>query len=123
MTGLIWVIQVVQYPSFIHIPSEAFEKYHNFHTIYISLIVGFPMFLELFSSVWIYWESRSKSDMFSLFLVISVWLVTFFMIVPIHDQLAKGFDEDLIQKLVSYNWIRTILWSTRSALLLIQLKV
>jgi hypothetical protein len=36
--------------------------------------------------------------------------------VPQHAKLTGGFDEHAIRKLVHTNWIRTILWSVKSAL-------
>jgi hypothetical protein len=123
MTGLIWIVQIIQYPSFIFFSNQNFETFHNFHTSSISMIVGFPMVMELFASLWIYWESKTKWNLVNLMIVIMIWLVTFFSIVPIHNQLALGYNLELIQKLIALNWIRTILWSIKSFLLLFQLKL
>jgi hypothetical protein len=53
--------------------------------------------------------------------VIILWLVTFIFSVPLHNKLLQGKDHLHIQKLVRTNWIRTLLWWTRSAGILILL--
>jgi hypothetical protein len=49
-------------------------------------------------------------------LLAAIWLSTFAMQVPLHGQLAQGFDEAAHTALVRSNWIRTIGWSLRAAL-------
>jgi hypothetical protein len=47
-----------------------------------------------------------------------VWLCTVFVSVPIHGRLAAGLDNEQVAALVRTNWIRTITWTARAALLL-----
>ncbi|MEO1655819.1 MAG: hypothetical protein AAFU64_19920, partial [Bacteroidota bacterium] len=47
LTGLIWVIQVLHYPSFAKFDPVHFSDFHPFHTQRISLIVALPMVVEL----------------------------------------------------------------------------
>jgi hypothetical protein len=49
-------------------------------------------------------------------LLVVVWASTFFLLVPAHDLLARGFDANVHARLVSSNWIRTFAWSARAAL-------
>ena len=46
-----------------------------------------------------------------------IWASTAFIQVPMHNVLGRGFDADAHAHLVSTNWIRTIAWSARAALL------
>lgn len=139
LTGLVWTVQIVHYPSFLYVGSSEFPSFHTQHTSRISLIVVPMMTLELclaivllFASIFEQLEKRLGSNAnllehrlehiqnmgwlvwINLILVIGIWLVTFFVSVPYHNQLQEGYKEDVIHKLVNTNWIRTILWSIKS---------
>jgi hypothetical protein len=47
-------------------------------------------------------------------LLTAVWLVTFFVSLPQHGNLAKGYDPAVARALVQSNWLRTIAWSARA---------
>ena len=53
----------------------------------------------------------------ALGLLVAIWASTFLLQVPAHSVLARGFDTSAHRRLVTTNWIRTVLWSVRSALL------
>ncbi len=121
LTGLIWTIQVVHYPSFAKFSSSDFLDFHHFHTARITLIVALPMVIELGLAFALWWTAPAWMpawvNLLQLILVLVVWVNTFFMAVPLHNQLEAGFDLHLIQKLVNVNWIRTLAWSGRLGLL------
>ena len=50
-------------------------------------------------------------------LAVTVWLVTFFVSVPQHGVLARGFDVRAHDVLVATNWLRTAAWTLRGGLL------
>lgn len=117
MTGLIWYIQLVHYPAFRFVEGMQFSKFHNFHSIRTGYIVMPVMILELISSAAL-WFSE---DWFSLnaigfYLVAAIWASTFFLSVPIHSLLKQVRDKGAIERLIKTNWIRTILWTFKSAL-------
>jgi hypothetical protein len=47
-----------------------------------------------------------------------IWLSTALLQVPRHNQLGAGFDAPAHQALVATNWIRTVAWTARAALML-----
>jgi hypothetical protein len=49
--------------------------------------------------------------------VMLIWLVTFFVSVPIHNELITGLRHELVSRLVATNWLRTITWTLRTILL------
>lgn len=53
----------------------------------------------------------------NLLLLLLIWGATAFVSVPIHSALEQGYAAESISKLVSTNWIRTILWSARLILI------
>ncbi len=62
-------------------------------------------------------ESRTLAAA-GLLLLVTIWLSTFFVQVPCHRALERGFDARVHRRLVSSNWIRTAGWSLRAAVAL-----
>jgi hypothetical protein len=120
MFGLIWLVQLVLYPAFAYIDSQRFRKFHFLHTQRITFIVGPLMCLELGTSLGIFLSQPSVLWGAGLVLTLAIWLNTFFVSVPLHNQLAVGDLKEVrteqIERLVRTNWLRTILWTARSAL-------
>ena len=119
LTGVIWTIQIVHYPSFHYIDKLSFTNFHHFHERRISIIVMPLMLIELTTSTALYINNMS-SIVFALNLLIVglIWCSTFFVQVPIHSILSEKKDKNLIEKLVNTNWIRTFLWSIRMLLII-----
>jgi GAF domain-containing protein len=46
-------------------------------------------------------------------LLVVIWLSTAFLQVPLHRQLAAGYDSQSAARLVRSNWLRTIAWTLR----------
>lgn len=117
LVGLIWTIQVVQYPLFERVGREAFSGYHAGHSTRIAMVVVPLMLAELALAVW--WALRCRRTVVwvALGLVVVAWLSTFGLQVPAHGVLGHGFDPATWQTLVVTNWIRTVAWSARGVLL------
>ncbi len=117
LTGLIWFVQIVQYPSFYLVDKDSFIHFHAHHTKRISFIVAPVMFLELVSSgiLWHYSEWISLSSI-GFYIVLLIWMSTFFISVPKHNLLQQKKDPKIIHSLVNTNWIRTCLWSIKTVL-------
>lgn len=119
LTGLIWVVQIVQYPQMRLADGENFLIQHRFHMQRITWVVILPMILELgISVVTLFWYSSfGWISIAVLVLVLMIWLSTFFVQVPLHNRLLNGKSEETISRLVASNWIRTAAWSLKSVLL------
>lgn len=117
LVGLIWTIQVVHYPLFLKVGSENFVSYIKSHQNRISILVIPLMSIELLSSIFLYTVNPhielKGTYLYSLIIVILIWLLTFFVHMPQHKKLLSGFDRCTIKKLVNTNWIRTILWTIK----------
>ncbi len=108
MLGLIWLIQLSTYPSFLYIPKEDFLAFHSRHTAALGFLAGPPMVVQLVSSL--IWGSNNNWSILAF--VALTWVFTFFVSVPIHNQLQiVGYDQKLIEKLITTNWLRTITWT------------
>ena len=117
MIGVIWVIQLVHYPSFHYIDRNRYELFQDFHMRNISWIVFPVMSVELVTGILLIqspiFGSSNKLFFISMILLALIWFLTATLFISIHKNLSKGFNKDIINKLVNLNWLRTILWSLR----------
>lgn len=122
MVGLIWCIQVVQYPLFGAVGVDGFAAYHAGHTARITWVVGPPMLLEGATAALLVWLHPANVNVTLLWigvaLLLVTWLSTLLLQVPRHNLLSHGFDQRVYQALVATNWVRTIAWSARGGLVL-----
>lgn len=120
MTGLIWLIQIVHYPSFLFVEPARFIEFETFHSKKISLIVIPIMLTELATALLLILHKQEFVFIINLILLACIWLSTFFLSVPLHNKLMNSsngtLDVGSIQKLILTNWPRTILWTIRSFL-------
>lgn len=116
MTGIIWLIQLIHYPSFSFIDKNMYSKFQTFHMNRISFLVGPIMILELLSGFYLLLFFYSESNFFVINFILNILILTMTIIVfgTIHKKLIEGFKFSLFAKLISMNWIRTILWSMKS---------
>ena len=121
LTGLIWTVQVVHYPSFGQVPKAGWAAFHAAHTRRMSYVVLVPMVVELALAIWLAWVGRKVlpggTAWWSLGLVWLIWAATFFISVPFHNRLAQGYDYVAIDGLIRTNWLRTLAWTARAVLL------
>lgn len=122
MTGLIWFVQIVHYPLFNRVGSSEFNDYHKFHVIFTGRVVILPMLLELAAAfLWLFdclGTQYLYPALINLVFLFGIWASTFFFQVPAHNRLAVQFNQNDYHKLVKTNWVRTLLWSFKSLLLL-----
>ena len=122
LTGVIWVVQLVTYPALALVGKAEFGRYHAAHTRGMGWVVGAPMVLELALAGWLAWAAYPSwgagRALGQLALVGVVWLATFFIAVPFHNRLeAGGYNYVALDGLVRTNWLRTLAWTARLALL------
>lgn len=123
LTGLIWTIQVVHYPSFLGVGELQFATWHQQHMNSITFLVGPLMLLEAMAALGFLSFTSHFQPGFLVFLasglVLFIFAHTFIIAAPLHGVLVKtGYDEALIKKLVATNWWRTIAWTLRLGILI-----
>ena len=125
MVGLIWMVQIVHYPLFNDVGPEKYVQYQQRHQANITYIVMPVMLIELATAILLIVYPVAGVDKslvyLGLGLVIVIWLSTAFLQVPCHDKLVKGFDQASYRWLVDSNWVRTIGWSARGAIVTMML--
>lgn len=120
MTGVIWVIQIVHYPSFHFIEKELYTAFQKFHMNKISIIVIPIMLAELITGMMLFLDKSSKSPflIISFVILVLIWLITGVFFSKAHNELMTGYQELVVNQLVVMNWIRTLLWTLRLLLLI-----
>ncbi len=128
MVGVIWMVQLVVYPQFKSLPNVdtgdySFANYVQDHSVRMIMVLAIFAPLELVFSL-LLWVQRPFNTSASLtfvagFLLALCWVSTAIWFAPLHGRLQQaGHDSTLINQLLTTNWIRTILWTTRGALAL-----
>lgn len=121
MTGLIWTIQVVHYPLFARVGARGFEGFEAEHSRRITALLAVPWPLEVVTAVWIAVSPGPVPRVAAVvgaLLAGAVAVVTVLVQVPLHQRLGEGYDPAAHRRLVATNWVRTALWSARSAIAL-----
>lgn len=118
MFGIIWVVQIVHYPAFRYIDPSQFTVFHQFHSNFITPIVGPLLLLELATGILLVTrESQQALYWINALGVVGMFVATFAISVPLHNKLIAGFDLATIDRLIWTNWIRTFIYTLRAPLL------
>ncbi|HBH27625.1 MAG: hypothetical protein N839_0013065 [Desulfofustis sp. PB-SRB1] len=113
---LIWLVQLIIYPAMVHWPLPSFCAIHRWYTSRISLLVIPLMSGQALLVGYGLVTNFSALLLVQASLVAIAWGLTFFLFVPLHARLSRGYDIAVIRRLVAANWFRTILWSAVSGL-------
>ena len=115
MVGVIWVIQLVHYPSFHFVELKQYTTFQRFHMARISYVVIPAMLTELFTLILIVISMDQIDTLIvaSAILLIFIWLMTAVFFSGVHQKLTLGYDQTVVDKLVKLNWGRTLLWTLR----------
>lgn len=125
MTGVIWIVQAVHYPLFALVGRDGFGEYAREHQRRITPVVAVAMPVEAVTAVLLLFATPAGVEtgllVLGAILLLPIWLSTALLQVPAHRRLSSGFDDTVAARLVQTNWLRTALWSARSALILVVL--
>ena len=109
---LIWMVQLVVYPSFLFFDSPGLRRWHAKYTVMITIIVLPLMFGQVVFHAVSIWIAISIPQVMQVVFIVSAWWVTFFKAVPLHRGIDLGqHTAETIKSLIRWNWSRTVLWS------------
>jgi hypothetical protein len=109
---LIWMVQLLIYPSFLYFKEIDIKKWHKRYTGRIIIIVLPLMLGQLLHYSRSVFLDFSTYNVAMLAAVLGTWGITFFVSVPLHQDLDHLKDSLASRlKLVKTNWIRTALWT------------
>lgn len=110
---LIWMVQLIAYPSFRFFVKSDLSDWHDYYTKMITLFVVPLMFGQLGLHLYGMIKSAfSWVQVVAFVMILAVWLITFMKAVPLHGQIGNGVNVQTgIESLIRVNWIRTVLWT------------
>ena len=109
---LIWLVQLIIYPSFRYCAPAELAVWHPKYSNLITLIVGPLMLAQVGLVGRDTYLNASWLTLSSAGLVALMWAATAFISVPIHNAIAAGdASPATLSRLVDTNWIRTIGWT------------
>ena len=121
MVGILWMVQIVQYPLFAQVGSGSFDAFHARYLRSTTWVVGPFMLLESATAVALLYARPEWMPQASVFAnlagIFLQWTATALFSVPMHRRLERSFDERAQRFLVRSNWVRTWTWSARGLLL------
>ena len=119
MVGVIWVIQLVHYPSFHFIELKQYTTFQRFHMSRISFVVIPAMLTELFTLILIIISTDPIDTLLTVsgLLLVLIWLMTAVFFSGVHKKLTLGYNKTVVDNLVTLNWFRTLLWTLRFLLI------
>lgn len=122
LVGVVWFVQIVHYPMFPRLQSAAFSNFHAESIRRTWWLVAPLLMVESVTGLLLLWHRPSGVPLplavAGLSLVLVNWLSTLFLQMRQHRALSKGFDHYVYRNLVATNWIRTITWTARGAVVL-----
>lgn len=110
---LIWMTQLIVYPSFTYLKAEAVCRWHPLYTKRISVLVAPLMLFQLFFTSFQLFDSPSYYEIGSFVLVVLTFLITFFKAVPKHSAVEVNPAQvtEIFKALVAINRQRTIIYT------------
>ena len=98
---------------------DGFKSTHMFHSTAITFVVMPAMLLELTLGAVVLWQRgpQNAPALAGFGLILLIWITTFFVIVPLHGRLqTEGFQANIHTSLCRWNWLRTLAWTARGAI-------
>ena len=109
---LIWVVQLIVYPSFAFYNNTQLLKWHKTYTKAIALIVIPLMLGQLGIAIYQVFLAQNIYTLVSIVFVVFLWGITLLKFAPMHQQISEGNTQiQLLKTLVQMNWIRTMIWT------------
>jgi uncharacterized membrane protein len=109
---LIWMVQLIIYPSFLYYKSENLIAWHQKYSSRIAIIVVPLMIFQLLYGLMISFYYPVTNHFIYIGIVIFLWAFTFLGFAPLHFKISDGnVNNKLLITLIHRNWVRTLFWS------------
>ena len=122
MSGVLWTMQVLNYPLLGLVGRDAFVGYETAHNRRFALVVIPGVLAAVVGAIGLLISPPRQVPLWApscvLSLVIVVILSTAILQGRHHSALANGFDARILRSLVRSNWIRVTAWSAAAVLAL-----
>jgi hypothetical protein len=113
LAGLIWVVQLVVYPSFRLVGGgPSWPAFHAAHARAVALAVGPPWAVQGGTvAALLVRDGPTPLLLLTGGLALVTVVVTVAVSVPLHTRLGQAYDDAAARRLVTTNWLRTAAWS------------
>lgn len=112
MVVILWLVQLVIYPGFLECSEGRLVVWHKTYAQRVAWVIIPIMFTQLPLVLWITIQEQELADIAALFCLLVCWMLTFSVSVPLHRKVDQGDTRrETLQRLVSTNWPRTIIWN------------
>ena len=109
---LIWMVQLIIYPSFTYYKSENLIKWHQKYTSRLAVVVVPLMLTQLALAIVAVFLAFNFTTIFTVVIVLFLWIFTILSFAPLHSKISAGnTNQNLLKLLIQRNWIRTFFWS------------
>jgi len=109
---LIWLVQLIIYPSFKYYHATNLFNWHKTYTSNIAIVVMPLMLGQLIVYGFLLFTQPTNFNIFGFIITVSLWISTFLQFVPLHSTISnREISEKLLNQLVLRNWLRTSLWT------------
>ncbi|MEM0969952.1 MAG: hypothetical protein AAGJ31_11415 [Verrucomicrobiota bacterium] len=113
---LLWLVQLVIYPSFGYLDAERAEEWHQIYMERSSFLIG-PLLGGQVAILGVQWLSGDRwRHGAAILLAAGMWAWTFWVSVPLHVSLQEEFEKKVVDQLVMTNWPRTWGWTAIAVL-------
>lgn len=121
MTGVIWFAQVIQYPLLRLVDKSRYKEYYEIHLNRIVWMVLPVIVLQLATAAYLFVDERFPMWFSGMLVAYSLFNFGFtaFISVSIYREMAFSYSDELIDRLLTQNWARTIVWTLHSFSILI----
>lgn len=107
---LIWLVQLIIYPSLSYLNEAAFIRWHARYFLRICCIAS-PLILTQ-AAIELVKLPAGTGEPVRLLLLTVIWAVTALFSLPCHFQLHRqGKRTAVISRLIQTNWLRTVCWT------------
>ena len=118
LVGLAWFLQTVHLPLLRRAAAIDFAGCVKAQRARNTALMALPMLIELITGIWLLATPLPHQDVFHAFLLLAIiWIVTLAGIVPLNSHLTHAYDEGALRGLIRWNWIRTLCWTVRAAIM------
>ena len=117
LTGLAWSLQLVQLPILVSGDHPELTLRLMRHRRLNTRLMALPMAVEFATAAWLAWSVRTGLLMiaFLLWCIIGYATVWYSLL---HRKPRTGFKPPALDRMMRWNWVRTLCWTARSGILL-----
>lgn len=109
---LIWMVQLIVYPSFKKYSKKDLIVWHKIYVKRIAVIVGPLMIGQLLIATWQLYLVKSPYTILVFIFILFLWGFTFTHFAPLHQRISNAsFTLANLAQLERRNWMRTVLWT------------